>query len=172
MTTPVGTSMTCPACGTPAVPGARFCFNCGSQLDGPDADRVVDAETERRVVTVLFGDLSDFTAWAEDLDPERVGVVTGRLLTALSAAVADVGGHVDKLTGDGIMAVFGAPVAHEDDPGTRGARSRRHAASRSPADRRRVRWWPGARTARRAEHRRGARRVCTRASPTQSSATP
>lgn len=66
-------------------------------------------------MTVLFGDLSDFTAWAEDLDPERVGVVTDRLLAALAGAVKTFGGHVDKLTGDGIMAVFGAPVAHEDD---------------------------------------------------------
>jgi class 3 adenylate cyclase/tetratricopeptide (TPR) repeat protein len=71
--------------------------------------------TERRVVTVLFGDLSDFTAWAEDLDPERVGAVTDRVLAALAGAVKTFGGHVDKLTGDGIMAVFGAPVAHEDD---------------------------------------------------------
>jgi class 3 adenylate cyclase/tetratricopeptide (TPR) repeat protein len=71
--------------------------------------------TERRVVTVLFGDLSDFTAWAEDLDPERVGAVTDRVMAALAGAVKTFGGHVDKLTGDGIMAVFGAPVAHEDD---------------------------------------------------------
>jgi class 3 adenylate cyclase/tetratricopeptide (TPR) repeat protein len=68
------------------------------------------------VVTVLFGDLSDFTAWSEDVDPERVGAVTDRVLAALAAAVRTFGGHVDKLTGDGIMAVFGAPVAHEDDP--------------------------------------------------------
>jgi class 3 adenylate cyclase/tetratricopeptide (TPR) repeat protein len=67
-------------------------------------------------VTVLFGDLSDFTAWAESVDPERVGAVTDRVLAALAGAVKTFGGHVDKLTGDGIMAVFGAPVAHEDDP--------------------------------------------------------
>lgn len=72
-------------------------------------------DAERRVVTVLFGDLSDFTGWAEDLDPERVGGVTDRVLAALADVVTDVGGHVDKLTGDGIMAVFGAPTAHEDD---------------------------------------------------------
>ena len=67
------------------------------------------------MVTVLFGDLSDFTAWAEDLDPERVGQVIDRVLAALAEVVATIGGHVDKLTGDGIMAVFGAPTAHEDD---------------------------------------------------------
>ena len=104
----------CPVCTTPTVPGARFCFQCGTSLD--DAPEVPgDHGGERRVVTVLFGDLSDFTAWAEDLDPERVGVVTDRVLTSLARAVAAYGGHVDKLTGDGIMAVFGAPTAHEDD---------------------------------------------------------
>lgn len=80
------------------------------------AGGVAAAPTERRIVTVLFGDLSDFTAWAEEVDPERVGLVADRALAAMSQAVLDVQGHVDKLTGDGIMAVFGAPVAHEDDP--------------------------------------------------------
>ncbi len=103
--------MTCPVCGTVAVPGARFCHNCGVAL--PAAATLPAAE--RRVVTVLFGDLSDFTSWSEDLDPERVGAVTDRVLAALAGAVKTFGGHVDKLTGDGIMAVFGAPVTHEDD---------------------------------------------------------
>ncbi|GAA3736594.1 hypothetical protein GCM10022225_19160 [Plantactinospora mayteni] len=103
--------MTCPVCGTVAVPGARFCHNCGVAL--PAAATLPEAE--RRVVTVLFGDLSDFTSWSEDLDPERVSTVTDRVLAALAGAVKTFGGHVDKLTGDGIMAVFGAPVAHEDD---------------------------------------------------------
>ena len=103
--------MTCPVCGTVAVPGARFCHHCGSRL--PVA--ATPPAAERRIVTVLFGDLSDFTAWAEDVDPERVGAVTDRVLAALAGSVKTFGGHVDKLTGDGIMAVFGAPVAHEDD---------------------------------------------------------
>ena len=103
--------MTCPVCGTVAVPGAKFCHQCGSAL----AAVASLPAAERRIVTVLFGDLSDFTAWAEDLDPERVGAVTDRVLAALAGAVKTFGGHVDKLTGDGIMAVFGAPVAHEDD---------------------------------------------------------
>jgi class 3 adenylate cyclase/tetratricopeptide (TPR) repeat protein len=103
--------VTCPVCGTVAVPGARFCHNCGAALL---AAATLPA-AERRIVTVLFGDLSDFTSWSEDLDPERVGAVTDRVLAALAGAVKTFGGHVDKLTGDGIMAVFGAPVAHEDD---------------------------------------------------------
>jgi class 3 adenylate cyclase/tetratricopeptide (TPR) repeat protein len=103
--------MTCATCGTPLVPGARFCFQCGA----PQVTAASLEDAERRIVTVLFGDLSDFTSWAEDLDPERVGVVTDRLLAALTHAVTEVGGHVDKLTGDGIMALFGAPTSHEDD---------------------------------------------------------
>ena len=102
--------MNCAVCGTALVPGARFCYQCGTPQDASGVENA-----ERRRVTVLFGDLSDFTSWAEDLDPERVGVVTDRVLAALAQVVNDVGGHVDKLTGDGIMAVFGAPVAHEDD---------------------------------------------------------
>ncbi len=103
--------MTCAICGTVAVRGARFCHHCGAAL----VEAVAPPATERRVVTVLFGDLSDFTSWSEGLDPERVGQVTDRVLAALAGAVRTFGGHVDKLTGDGIMAVFGAPVAHEDD---------------------------------------------------------
>jgi class 3 adenylate cyclase/tetratricopeptide (TPR) repeat protein len=104
--------VTCPVCATVTLPGANYCHNCGVAL--PSA--AIMPAAERRVVTVLFGDLSDFTAWAEGVDPERVGAVTDRVLAALAGAVKTFGGHVDKLTGDGIMAVFGAPVAHEDDP--------------------------------------------------------
>src|SRR5437762_1094393 len=103
--------MTCPVCGTVPVPAARFCHNCGAAL--PAAATL--PASERRVVTVLFGDLSDFTSWSEELDPERVGAVTDRVMSALAGAVKTFGGHVDKLTGDGIMADFGAPVALEDD---------------------------------------------------------
>ena len=104
--------MSCPFCGIATViPGARYCHNCGGPLS-PVASLPV---TERRVVTVLFCDLSDFTAWSEEQDPERVGAVTDRVLAECAGAVAEYGGHVDKLTGDGLMAVFGAPVAHDDD---------------------------------------------------------
>jgi class 3 adenylate cyclase/tetratricopeptide (TPR) repeat protein len=120
--------VTCAVCGTVAVPGARFCHNCGAAL--PPAAGLPAAE--RRIVTVLFGDLSEFTAWAEDVDPERVGAVTDRVLAALAGAMRTFGGHIDKLTGDGIMGVFGAPVAHEDD----GERAVRAALSMQRAVRR------------------------------------
>ncbi|MFI2274580.1 MULTISPECIES: adenylate/guanylate cyclase domain-containing protein [Catenuloplanes] len=107
--------MTCPVCGTVAVPNARFCHNCGAALPAVADTAAALPAAERRVVTVLFGDLSDFTSWSEEVDPERVGAVTDRVMAALAGAVKTFGGHVDKLTGDGIMAVFGAPVAHEDD---------------------------------------------------------
>ncbi|WP_168801639.1 adenylate/guanylate cyclase domain-containing protein [Glycomyces buryatensis] len=95
----------------PTVPGARYCHNCGAPLS-PEASA---PQTERRYVTVLFCDLSDFTTWSESLDPERVSSVTDRLLAECVSAVNEFGGHVDKLTGDGLMAVFGAPLSHEDD---------------------------------------------------------
>ncbi|MEX5636378.1 tetratricopeptide repeat protein [Parafrankia sp. FMc2] len=114
ISSPTPGPLVCPRCGTPTVPGGRFCFNCGLQFTQTDTPRAEAAE--RRVVTVLFGDLSDFTAWAEDRDPERVGEVTDRVLAALAREVDEVGGRVDNLSGDGIMAVFGAPTAHEDDP--------------------------------------------------------
>ena len=105
--------LVCPVCGTPPIPGARFCHSCGALLDASGLSE--EGTAERRIVTVLFGDLSDFTAWAEELDPERVGAVIDRVLAALSRTVTETGGRVDKLTGDGVMAVFGAPTAHEDD---------------------------------------------------------
>jgi len=71
---------------------------------------------ERRTVTVLFADLSGYTAISETLDPEAVKALVDRCLSRLAAEVTRVGGHVDKYIGDNVMAIFGAPVAHEDDP--------------------------------------------------------
>lgn len=105
--------LTCPVCGTPTVSSARFCYACGALLD--TSELAAETTAERRIVTVLFGDLSDFTAWAEGVDPERVGIVIDHVLGVLGKSVTDHGGTIDKLTGDGLMAVFGAPTAHEDD---------------------------------------------------------
>jgi class 3 adenylate cyclase/tetratricopeptide (TPR) repeat protein len=73
-------------------------------------------EGERKQVTVLFADLSGFTPLSERLDPEEVATLTTEALKELAEAVYQYEGYIDKFVGDAIMAVFGAPVSHEDDP--------------------------------------------------------
>jgi len=97
----------CPACGATAPEGAHFCPVCGQSL--------VTRPDERRIVTVLFGDLVGFTAFSETTDPERVKDLVDRCFAALSADVERYGGRVDKFVGDALVALFGAPIAHEDD---------------------------------------------------------
>lgn len=99
--------MPCPACGTPAPDGARFCPSCGRAL--------VVRQDERRVATVLFADLVGFTTFSEGADPEHVKQLVDRCFQRLVGDVADFGGRVDKIVGDAIIALFGAPLAHEDD---------------------------------------------------------
>ena len=71
---------------------------------------------ERRIVTVLFADLVGFTTLAEYMDPEQAKRLVDRAFARLVDDVTEYGGRVDKLLGDGILALFGAPVSHEDDP--------------------------------------------------------
>ena len=73
-------------------------------------------DADRRTVTVLFADLSGFTALSERLDPEVMQALQNELFAELTAAVQSFGGFVDKFIGDALLALFGAPVAHEDDP--------------------------------------------------------
>jgi len=110
----------CASCGTPAPAEARFCMNCGAALDqlAPPERVSVAPEVlpeERRQVTVLFADLSGYTAVAERMDPEAVKALVNRALMRLGQEVERYGGTVDKYIGDNVMAIFGAPVAHEDD---------------------------------------------------------
>jgi class 3 adenylate cyclase/tetratricopeptide (TPR) repeat protein len=120
----------CGSCGEIAPDGARFCMACGLPLEGPAGPSqstegppasasagptVAPSLDERRTVTVLFADLSGYTAIAERLDPESVKRELDRILGRLSAEVLRYGGHVDKFIGDNVMAIFGAPVAHGDD---------------------------------------------------------
>jgi len=73
-------------------------------------------EADRRLVTVLFADLAGFTALSERLDPEEIRGFQNDLFEELSSAIQHYEGFVEKFVGDAVMAVFGAPVAHEDDP--------------------------------------------------------
>ncbi|RXG94499.1 adenylate/guanylate cyclase domain-containing protein [Bradyrhizobium zhanjiangense] len=81
----------------------------------PQSDNV-DSEANRRTITVLFADLSGFTAMSERLDPEVMQTLQNQLFEELTAAVQSFGGFVDKFIGDALLALFGAPTAHEDDP--------------------------------------------------------
>jgi adenylate cyclase len=119
MTCGAALSRSCPSCGTGAPSGARFCNACGSPLGRAggtaEATEGVAESEERRTVTVLFADLSGYSSVAERLDHETVKTLIERCLTRFAAEVERFGGRVDKFIGDNVMAVFGAPVAHEDD---------------------------------------------------------
>ena len=99
-------AMTCRSCGATVPDGARFCSNCGTSQAGGD---------ERRVVTALFADIVGFTSLAERRDPEDVKRLVDRCFELLARDITSFGGVVDKVMGDGIIALFGAPTAHEDD---------------------------------------------------------
>jgi class 3 adenylate cyclase len=104
--------VTCPSCGQENPEGFRFCGRCASPLEsGPEAARV----EERKVVSVLFCDLVGFTARSDRADPEDVRATLRPYHTRLRREIERFGGTVEKFIGDAVMAVFGAPVAHEDD---------------------------------------------------------
>jgi adenylate cyclase len=130
----------CAGCGYPCPPDFAFCPKCGckqaageappaapppatSREPSPPASPAPAAvspalagEADRRTVTVLFADLSGFTTLSERLDPEIMQVLQNELFEELTAAVQEFGGFVDKFVGDALLALFGAPHAHEDDP--------------------------------------------------------
>lgn len=100
----------CGRCGHEVSSESRFCSQCGA----PVSHR--SELGERRTVSILFADLSGYTAMSEQLDPETVKTVVASALGRLADEVVRHGGHVDKFIGDNVMALFGAPTAHEDDP--------------------------------------------------------
>jgi class 3 adenylate cyclase/tetratricopeptide (TPR) repeat protein len=99
----------CAACAEALPEGARFCPSCGAAVGAVAAG-------ERRVVTVAFADLAGFTTMAEGRDPETVKSLLDDCFGALVPVIDAHGGTVDKIIGDELMAVWGAPRAHEDDP--------------------------------------------------------
>lgn len=105
--------MNCPACKESLLEKARFCHHCGEALE---RHRATSPNAERRQVTVLFADLAGFTAFSAQHDPEEVAALIETSMEVLTQIIDRYGGVVDKYLGDGVMALFGAPVAHEDDP--------------------------------------------------------
>jgi class 3 adenylate cyclase len=104
--------MNCPVCGQENPAGFKFCGACGAELDAASAP----AREERKVITVLFADLVGFTSRAEKLDPEDVRAMLSPYYARLRHELERHGGTVEKFIGDAVVALFGAPVAHEDDP--------------------------------------------------------
>jgi class 3 adenylate cyclase len=126
-------TMTCSGCGRANPAGQRFCNGCGCRVDERAEAQTADPraytpkhlaekirqskstlEGERKQVTVLFADVKGSMELAEQLDPEAWSAIMQRFFRILSEGVERFEGFVDKFTGDGIMALFGAPIAHED----------------------------------------------------------
>ena len=101
-------SGTCSSCLRSLPDGARFCPNCGHEV-------VTAATEERRVVTVLFADIVGYSSLSEHLDPERLKRLIDAAFQRLIVDIESFGGTIDKVLGDAILALFGAPIAHEDD---------------------------------------------------------
>ena len=126
----------CPKCGQANSPGFKFCSECGINLDEPAkrpnysdphsytpkhlTDKVLSTgnalEGERKLVTVLFSDLSGYTAMSEKLDPEEVKEIMNRVFGEIARVVDRYEGFIEKFVGDAVMAIFGVPKSHEDDP--------------------------------------------------------
>src|SRR2546427_5752658 len=123
----------CPACQAANPPGNRFCHQCGGPLQTDAAEQFASPraytpkhlaekilrsasalEGERKQVTVLFVDVSGFTSLSERLDPEEIHRLMKRAFDLMLAEVHRYEGTVNQFLGDGIMALFGAPIAHED----------------------------------------------------------
>jgi class 3 adenylate cyclase len=122
----------CRQCGAATQPGERFCGECGTPLGAypaaalgrPDERQIRMADTfapeslegERKIITALFADIKGSMELIEDLDPEEARAIVHPALKLMMEAVQRYGGYVAQSTGDGIFALFGAPVAHEDHP--------------------------------------------------------
>jgi class 3 adenylate cyclase len=119
--TECGSSMEfhCPNCGSITPATGKFCKECGQELGEERAQRekiVPESEGERKYVTAMFSDLSGYTAMTEKLDPEEVKEIMSRIFGEIAQVVARYEGFIEKFIGDAVVAFFGVPKAHEDDP--------------------------------------------------------
>jgi class 3 adenylate cyclase/tetratricopeptide (TPR) repeat protein len=108
----------CPSCGFVNPAGQHFCGQCGFRLGeegAPAAPRATSSPGERKLATILFADVVGFTSLSENTDPEAVARTVDAAFRRMAEVVESHGGTVDKYLGDALMAVFGVPVAHDDD---------------------------------------------------------
>lgn len=110
----------CPSCGAANSPAAKFCSECATSLIAPSTvapPTVTHREVvaERRLVSVLFADLVGFTSFSEGRDAEEVRELQTRYFDTVREIIARYGGTVEKFIGDAVMALWGAPIAREDD---------------------------------------------------------
>ncbi len=108
----------CPGCGSAILPGDRFCGECGLELEigqGPPT-RQKDPVSELKLITFLFADISGYTAFSERLDLEEVKDLLSNVFGEIARIIIKYEGHIDKFAGDQVLALFGVPRAHEDDP--------------------------------------------------------
>ena len=127
----------CPECGKNSPAGNKFCHECGHKFERPKEPRnenlkieslpeslstlkpsteATPVTGERKHVTVLFSDLSGYTAMSERLDPEDVKEITTHIFDEISRRITKYDGFIEKYAGDAVMALFGATESHEDDP--------------------------------------------------------
>jgi class 3 adenylate cyclase/tetratricopeptide (TPR) repeat protein len=104
-------AIACPECAADVAAGAKFCPECGAR----QPDRPSPAREVRKLVTIVFADVTGSTALGEQLDPETLRALMTRYFTVMRGVVERHGGTVEKFIGDAVMAVFGIPVVHEDD---------------------------------------------------------
>ena len=103
--------VTCPSCRFDNPEGMKFCGECGARLVTAPAER----SESRKLVTILFADVTGSTALGERLDPEALRTLMGRYFATMRRIIESHGGTVEKFIGDAVMAVFGCPQLHEDD---------------------------------------------------------
>ena len=110
--------LVCSQCSNELQAGDKFCGKCGQKVveEAKEETTQLKSEGERKHVTVLFSDLSGYTAMSEKLDPEEVKEITRKIFGRISKIIAKYDGFVEKYAGDAVMALFGVPRAHEDDP--------------------------------------------------------